>query len=430
MEVEELKRKLMGLWEKTTHNAKDKLAGLFDFYFDENLIEYCEHDGKVVSAICGIPYVFGFGINKLRGLYVIPLSSEEGFRKKGLLSELFCKFNDRVKSDFDFTFLVPQTQLLADYYGTHGYLSSFFILEERYTPLHDFKNDYLLSLTESIPRIRELKKDLLDEIHVMELDRSDAALTAEIIDFIEEMEKKGASSINLCHTKKDLQYFFSNDPVRKPVVFVAKDTDKHIVGVAFTEKEDLKRIKVGTNYVTDIVAYFALLEFIKKKFADHSMSIISSDPKYHSNSLIQQTYASENEAGGDLDNTFNNIEIPFNINKLLNPLGMARLLRFENIIKYVAETHSDADFKLFIRDYEMENKEDTNKNDNGFPIYVVKNGQFSIKRIENVSSDHSVLTLSQKEVSELLLRKQDSNNLIMEAFGIPRLNLQMRLLPC
>ncbi|MCH5231508.1 MAG: hypothetical protein J1F43_06905, partial [Muribaculaceae bacterium] len=111
---------------------------------------------------------------------------------------------------------------LADYYGSQGYLSSFFILEERFTPLHDFKNDYLLSLNESDQRIRELKKGLLDEIRVEE-HHPGGVFHEKIIAFIEEIEKKGTASVNLCHTTKDLDYILAEDSVRNLKTFVAID---------------------------------------------------------------------------------------------------------------------------------------------------------------------------------------------------------------
>ena len=149
-------------------------------------------------------------------------------------------------------------------------------------------------------------------------------------------------------------------------------------------------------------------------------------------SIIQQTYASENQAGADLDNTFNTVEIPFNINKLLQPLGMVRLLNFERILEYIAETRSDAEFKLHIRDLSEggqseEDNDDARKLED--MIFIIKNGKCVVDKYEHHKNDRSVLNLSGKEVSELLLRKNDSSNLIMEAFGIPRLNLQIRLLP-
>lgn len=438
METEELKRKLMGLWEKTTHNSKELIGTLFDYYFDVNLIEYKELDGKVVSALFGIPYTFSGGKYNLKGLYLISLSSEEGYRKKGILAELLNNFNDRIKKEFDFTFIVPHTELLADYYGTLGYLSSSFIFEERYTPLHDFKNDYLLSLTDSEERIRELKKDLLDVIKV-NVNESNSVFTKEqVIQFIESIEKRSTSSVNLMHTTKDLDYILQAQNLRNLTSCVACDSDGRITGVAFIQKEELKRIKVVANFVADSCSYFALLDFIKRQYPDFSISVNTSDPKYQTHSIIQQTFVSENPAGRDLDNTFSTVEIAFNINKLLQPLGMVRLLNFQNIIEYIAQTRSDADFKLSIRNESSDSfnasiigsdEYDGNGKEKDYVVYIVKNGKCKIERKGNIRSDRQILYLTTKEISELLLRKNDSSNLIMEAFGIPRLNLQMRLLP-
>lgn len=429
MEQEELKRKLMGLWERTTHNSKELVSILFDFYFDINYIEYKEIEGKVVSALCGIPYSFGSSKNRLRGLYLISLSSEEGYRKKGILAELLFNFNERMKDQFDFTFIVPHTELLADYYGTQGYFSSFFILEERYTPLHDFKKDYFLSLTDSDERIRDLKTALFNNIRVFDYRNERIISKDEIISFIEGIEKKVSASVNLLHTPEDLDYILDENSIRNVNCFVAIDSDNRITGVAFTRKEDLKRTKVLAIYIADTCSYYVILDFIKHQYFDHSLSIITSDPKYQTHSIIQQTYSAANPAGGDLDNTFGTVEISFNINKLLQPLGMARLLRFDNIIKYIAETRSDIDFKLYLRDYVIDHKNKTENNLEGKVVFVVKHGKFNIEKLDNIPQDKSVLNLSIKEFSELLLRKNDSSNLIMEAFGIPRLNLQMRLLP-
>lgn len=428
MEQEELKRKLMGLWEKTTHNSKELLGVLFDYYFDMRYIEYIEHEGKIISALCGIPYFFGYGKKQLKGLYIIPLSQEEGYRKKGTLSELLMEFNLRLKEDFDFTFLLPHTALLADYYGTQGYFSSFFILEERFTPLHDFRNDYYLSLNDSDERIRELKIALMDETFVSEFKGNSQFSKNQIIQFIEEIEHKGSSYVNLCHTKNDLEYLLQDHTVKNLNIYISYDAEKKITGIVFTQKEELKRTRVIASYVADSCSYYSLLEFIKNQFPDNSISINTFDPKIQTHAIIQQTYASSNPYGGDLDNTFSSIEIPFNMNKLLQPLGMVRLLRFDTILDFLASKRSDADFKLLIREPKESDREVNNGSEKR--VFVVKNGKCSEESYDKYLHDNTVLKLTPKEVSELLLRKNDSSNLIMEAFGIPRLDLQIRLLPC
>lgn len=429
MEQDELKRKLFGLWEKTTHSSKEFLSLLFDYYFDRDLIIYKESDGKIVSALCGVPYSFGYGKMKLNGLYLIPLSSEEGFRKKGILSEMIEEFNDNVRNSYDFTFLVPTTELMADYYGTMGYLSSFYILEERFTSLHDFKNDYLLSLSDSDERIRNLKVGLMDEIKVMEFVYPDLDLKINLIDFIQEIESKGNSATNLNHTSKDLDYLLQDDSLSQLMVYIAKDSDNKISGVAFVQKEDTSRMKVVATFTSDICSFYSLLDFIKKQWSGYSISVITSENKYQVHSLVQQNYASSNPLGGDLDNTFSTIEIPFNLNRLLQPLGMVKILRYENIFRYIAETRSDAEFTLQIRDYTIMDKVMDNDSLADKEIFIVKNGELRIDSIENFKNRNSILNLSKKEISELLLRKNDSSNLIMEAFSIPRLDLQIKLLP-
>ena len=421
MEQDELKRKLLGLWERTTHHSKDLLSNLFEYYFDYDLIDYKEIDGKIVGALCGIPYTFGYGSKRLFGLYIIVLSSEEGYSKKGILSQLLNDFNKRAEENYDFTFLVPPTELMADYYGTNGYFSSFFILEERFTSLHDFKNDYFISLTDSDDRIKEMKKSLFNNITVVDNKLNKKFPSQLIIDFIRDIEGKSTSSVNLCHTAKDIEYLLHENTISEFGCFVSYDKENNITGVLFTKKDDLKRIKVVAEFVSDTCSYFSILDFIKHQYQDYSLSINTSDPKLQSHSIIQQIYASANPEGGDLDNTFSVIEIPFNMNKLLQPLGMVKLLNLERIIKYLAETRSDIEFKLNIRDYKNSDEEKK--------VYIVKNGKCQIASLNKLVKDNSILHLTIKEVSELLLRKNDSSNLIMEAFGIPRLNLQMRLLP-
>ena len=428
MEQEELKRKLMGLWEKTTHSSKELIATLFNYYFNPKYMEYKENDGKIVSALLGIPYTFGYNKKYLKGIYLISLSSEEGFQKKGNISELFNAFHKKLANEFDFTFIVPHSELIADFYSNHGYWSSFFILEERFTPLHDFKNDYLLSLTDSNEKIRNLKISLFDEIRVEQKSPNDDLETKkELAKFIEKIESRGSSSTNLCHTDNDLLYIMEEESIRNLTAYVAYDSENKITGIAFIQKEDIKRIRVVASYVTDICSYYALLDFIKKEFSDYSISINTSESKYQIHSIIQHNYAASNPKGGDLDTVVGSIDIPFNLNRLLQPMGMVRILRFENILKYIAETRSDVDFQLQIRDYNPEGGENTNDKR---ILYKVKNGEFVREIVDSKTKNSSILNLSIKEVSELLLRKKDTSNLIMEAFGIPRLDLQLRLLPC
>lgn len=427
MESDELKRKLLGLWEKTTHNSKELLSNLFSYYFNENYLVYKEMDSKINCALCGIPFSFGYGHNLLRGLYIIVMTSDEGYQKKSFLSELLQELNEKLKDEFDFTFVVPQNEIMKDYYVTQGYFNSFYVFEERYTSVHDFKNDFFLSLSDSDDKIKNLKLSLFDTIKVVELKDNEYPTTHELINFIIKTEEKGSASVNLLHTYKDLDYLFGKDSIRHLNPYISFDDDNRITGVLFTQKEDVSRIKIVAYYVSDTCSFFSLLEYVKKQYPDYSLSIITSDPKYQSHSIITQIYASENPNGGNLENSFGVVDLPFNLNKLLQPMGMVRFLRFDRIMDYIAQTRSDVDFKLHIRNYNEISDRDGEYNFGEY--FIVKNGRCQIAKLKTNKEDRSMLNLSIKEVSELLLRKNDTSNLIMEAFGIPRLNLQYKLLP-
>ena len=85
-------------------------------------------DRSRVSSLMGIPYQFGYGNKKLSGLFLLGLSTEERYRHRGIMSALLEEINQRATKDFDFTFLIPFSDLNAEYYRRRGYFNSFFRL--------------------------------------------------------------------------------------------------------------------------------------------------------------------------------------------------------------------------------------------------------------------------------------------------------------
>lgn len=427
MEQEELKRKLSGLWEKTSHKSKELISVFLNYYFDENFIEYQDLDGKINGAIIGIPYSFGFDEDPLKGIYLIPICSEEGVLKKNIINKLLKELHKKILNDFDLMFLVTDSELLQDYYRTLGFHDSFYIIQEHYTPLHNFHTDFLLSIQDSDERIRNLKNALFNDIEVFQkedFERNNNDSIGQLIDFIRDIERKKSTEISLIHEAKDLEYLFQEDSMRNLDYFVSLDADKKITGIAFIDIEEFKRIKVLTPFVTDSCSFYCLLNEIKRVYKEYSVTINSLESKCQIQAIIQQTYAASNPQGEDLDNTFATLETPVNLRNLMKPLGLVKLLKFDNILKYIARHRRDVDFKLYIPD------DPTPLNfDNKDHVYIIKNGTCDIDSIENHKQDKSLLKLSVKVISELLLRRGDASNLIMEAFGIPRLNLMINLLP-
>lgn len=414
---QEIKSGIKELWENTFHNSGEFIDEFFNTYFNEKYVAYKERSGKIVSALLGIPYTFGYGQQKLKGLYLCKLATEEKFRHQGLMSELLEEINERVAEEFDFTFLIPASDLNADYYRRRGYFNSFFKLEERFTSIHDFKNDFMVSLSESDERIFQLKMNLFEQLSVDYLDNGSRQENEEIISFILQQEKKPDSSTSICHTHQDLEFILNERATNGYHIFVSKDTENKITGLAFVKKEeDIKRLTIPAIYVDDTCSYYVLLFHIKRYFHEYSMSVFVTSENNSLSALTDEVYGAENPEGGDLDLLFGLLETQFDFTKLMEPFGMVKLLNYERVIAYLASLHKEINLKLKIRD-------------SRYPLWNIRNGKVMDVERKKSGEDRSVLELSQKEISELLLRKKDSSRLIMEAFGIPRLILQMKLLP-
>ena len=236
MLLKDVREQMIELWEKTFHDSKEYISLVFDTYFNEKYIAYHEHEEKIVSSLLGVPYEFGYGSQKLKGLYLCGLATEEKFRHKGLMSDLLEEINNRVSEDFDFTFLIPSSDLNADYYRRRGYFNSFFRLEERYTSIHDFKNDFILSLNESDKRLRELKLNLFNSLRIIRYEQSSEINSQDIINFIQNREKKPKSIVNLCHSQIDLEAVIKENMISGQSILISLDSDNNITGVAFIVK--------------------------------------------------------------------------------------------------------------------------------------------------------------------------------------------------
>lgn len=421
MNPTEVKKKMMGLWENVFHDSKDYISLIFENYFNPEYVEYAESDGRINAAILGMPYEFKRGKNTLRGLYLIAIAGSENFRQQGLMTGMLDRINGRFEGEFDFTFLIPPTDLMADYYHQQGYFNSFYRVEERFTSVHDFRNDFLLTLADSDERIRELKKKLYDEIKVEEYYGNPHFSQNDIIDFVRERECKGGKIVNLIHTKHDLSTIIRETELRGGEIFVAYDRDEKITGVAFTIKEEIRRIGIPVVYVTDNCSYYCLLKRIKQHFSDFSISLYKNSDTSESPAITEQVYGSENPEGQDLETLFGMVERQFNPWQNMQPYGMVKLLGFENIIGFIAESHKEATFRLFLKDYKAHG-------DEGDVVYHISKGKVVKEPYQAGDTSKSLLRLTTKELSELLLRKRDTSSLIMEAFGIPRLVLKMALM--
>ncbi len=184
MKPSELKQQMMKLWKDTFQDSDTYISMVFDNYFSYELVEYEERDGEVVAAMIAIPYDFVLGglfagksynkflpdddclgnrrcvyccpdcervqkrcvefsesesnpetthfenenseIGILSGLYLCGLATKPEYRGSGIMSRLIERINERAAAlGYAFTFLIPASRELRNYYSSRGYINSF-----------------------------------------------------------------------------------------------------------------------------------------------------------------------------------------------------------------------------------------------------------------------------------------------------------------
>ena len=102
--------------------------------------------------------------------------------------------------------------------------------------MHNFRNDFLLTLSESDERVKMLKEKKFDELKITCYNHQSTIESDDLILFIHQRESRPQSSVNLQHTKEDLMAIIKDITIKDNAIFVSSDEDQKITGVAFVIK--------------------------------------------------------------------------------------------------------------------------------------------------------------------------------------------------
>lgn len=421
MDSIELKDKMMKLWKKIFHDSDAYISLVFDNYFNEDNVEYYEEDGKLVSALLGIPYNFSNGKKKIRGLYLCGLATDATFRHRGIMHNLIEKANLKAKENgFAFTFLIPANDSLINYYSARGYNKAMYRVEDRYTEIHDFKKDYLSSISKEDERIYKLKEKYYNSLSTQLLQSDSENCIIEIINYIEKSEKSVTEYTTILHTAKDIRNIIKDNKISNGEIAICRNSEGEMVGVAFITFDDRKRIIIPKIFYDDNSILYRLLEFIKNKYSQCALSMYCYPEQTDRRALWMKNYGAANPDGVP-GGAYGVAERVYNVSSHAITYGMIRVLDIREILIFLANGRSDLNFSILV-------KEDSDKN------FLLKcnviNGesQFAEEDESKLKQSKNLSALKQKELLELIFRKKDSNNIIMEAFGIPRLPINMSLL--
>ncbi len=124
----------MKLWSEVFHDSEQYVKLVFDTYYDIDNVEVCVDDTRhVVSSLLAVPYRFRCGDTDnfesccdrmSKGLYLCGVATEPSHRGKGIMHSIMSDIEKRAReNDYDFTFLIPASEILRRLYRKHGYIS-------------------------------------------------------------------------------------------------------------------------------------------------------------------------------------------------------------------------------------------------------------------------------------------------------------------
>lgn len=423
MDINELKSEMMRLWKDTFHDSDKYISLVFDNYFDPEFVEYREEGGRLISMLLGVPYTFGAGSSKINGVYMCGLSTVEEYRHRGIMKELMDKFNERMKAKgFAFTFLIPATESLRLYYAFNGYDNAMYLVEDRYTDIHDFKNDYITSLSEDSEQVMTMKEAKFDAINVRKLLLSEDGLVVKTADYIQKSEESCTSYVGLLHSQKDIMAVLNENIISGGEIYVSFSGTDEVSGVAFITFDERKRIHVPKVYYDDKCTQYKLLDHIKRTFQDLSMSVSCYPEETDRRALWSKYYGAANPDGSG-GGSYGMAERVYDVNRHARPYGMTRILNIREILKFIARHRSDCKFSILVK--EVSESQILLKCD-------VSRGKAVFTEIDGTNlkprNNGEMTLLSKKNLASIIFRKKDTNSMIMEALGIPRLGLNMSLL--
>lgn len=422
MNISEIELQMKELWKNVFHDSKEYIDLIFKNYFTPEYIGYKEENGSIISSYIAVPYTFTNGTDSLKALYLCGLATDKNHRGQGIMGGLLKEAEEKYKNTHDFLFLIPAQQDLIPYYDSHNFYKGIYRNEDRYTPAHNFVNDFELTLIKTDDRIKELKLDLFRSLRINKYS-GDEVEFMEIVEYITEKENSKKNYAVLSHSEKDLSAVVEENHISGGDIFICKDSKDKINGIAFCLPEDIKLTKVSQIYSDNPASYYKLLDHIKSYYEDNSLRVIRYPSEEHPSRLWEEVYISSNPDSNDLDQLFGVALRIANSWERATVYGLVNILNFPSVLSYMLKNNQRHECSVFI-------KNDNKANDG---VAIISNGEkaeiLESEDYHKLQRKYPNLTiLTKKEVSGLLFNKKEKNSLLTDIFGISPLRLNMSLL--
>ncbi len=485
MKTDDLKNEMMRLWKDTFHDCDDYIRIVFDAYFNPEFVE-CEFvDDKLVAAMLAVPYEFGSKRNRIRGAYLCGLATRPEYQGRGVMTRLINRICSRMKDKgFTFVFLIPADEGLHKFYLDRGFVNAFYRLQSNYVPGHDFTNEYFNHLESERKIVGDLKKKYYNSLETHYIERYIMnSLDFDIAGYLYNLKRNNAE--NVCQNIHDsLSLNIGENSEYNLDNSVMKYADKHnenythiigkyidiiyrIISKILELQSDYKFLKICKSYmqiITEIIEnlisngriYYCInsdgnitsvafvsihddgiiinkiysgdrcscikiLESIKNNYPDSKLKIYYSSSENGSEAIWNYNYLNSGEVEGNYG-ILSEVEVDYNAACSSEVYGMARILDFSEILKFLCNEADHLKFSILVKEPE-----------NGiFTRYCVKD---ELIRAETLSEDEILKdsinieeAMTPEELAALLFRRSDSSSLVAEAFGFPPLEGSISLM--
>ena len=319
---EQMKR----LWTDTFGDPASYVDPLFDRYFRPERV-VCRFDGqRLTAAMLTVPYTFGApgpDGRPLRGLYLCGLATRPEARRGGIMSSLIETVNARAAAEgFDFTFLIPASEALAEYYRFRKYHPGAFRIFNHYLSVHNF----------SIELKNENESDyILAESYIEKI--SEECLENEMTEIVNYfLKKEGENPFAMRHSRGDWEAVVAETKRCGGAMATVRDAEGRIIaaapvmpGAASDEWE------VRHAYADSRAALYALLQAVKSRYADADLTVCTWPGQMSRQGVWAPYYSSDTP-----DASVRASDEPASLDAVLaKPYGMFRLLNRDHLILYM-----------------------------------------------------------------------------------------------
>lgn len=415
MNQTDLKRRMMQLWKDTFHDSDEYVSLVFESYFDPQFAEFEEADGKIIAALIGVPYSFGNSENSLRGLYLCGLATHPHYRSQGIMTRLLQNINRKAAdAGFAFTFLIPSDEGLRKYYHDREYVNAFYRVIDNYTSLHDFDLEYHSILAEQKEKVAELKKRYFSNLKCESISASKPGTDVEISALKELIKGIESTQLDLqvLHSDRDIEILIKENAVSNGTIHFVLNNAGKVTAAAFTSISD-HVVDIHKLYSTDLASKYKVLDAVKRAWPEFAIRHYISSIEMDRNALWSRTYGSFMPEAPQVD-SISVTERVYSLAAHAKMYGMARILNLPEILKFQASNRHDLKYSILMK---------TDKSD-VFEQIETKGGEVKLRQlqVDTINPSKLAYVMTRRDISEILFRRRDTDNLITEAFGIPSIN--------